>query len=375
MTDDTIKLFSVPPGTTFEDEADFRKSLITSGQLEDILQDRYLYVVIALMDYTEPNSLCALLRRKGFIIDEKLGSVWKIHFAPADSGSDQHAFETYVALDWSNGLAVCYTNYRKTSEIDPFLIPVLSRASSHLDLFVLYPSLIQRILDGVSEEFPSARVVEFTAHTAPSTGGGAMGRTGYKRTIRYWGDDGMYAYPELHDLYGTAITSVQVELPEMATKFKLHQKGTVALCSGSPSLLSHIMDSYVLPAARKQRAAIVRTRRQYVTVGTDDRQHRIPFAVPLSIELAHPLSFHKVDRDLEELLKDHRFPALSFLAEEGSLFLSASLVDKDRGAGFDIRASENRIKLLPGSHTGLATLLRFYDFVLEEIDPYATLQT
>ena len=375
MPEGSIELFSIPMDASFDDEASFRARLIKSGLLEGILSSRNLYVVVALMSFSEPDQLRFLLEREGFVIENQLGAVWKLRRKPESLDLGEAEFAAYVALDWANGIAVYYTNYRKTTEIDPVLIPVLSRASPHMDLFVLYPSLIQRILDSVFEEFPSARLSEFTVHTAPSTAGGAIGRPGYKRSIQYWGDDGRFTHPELHNFYGTAITSAQVELPETATKFKLHQKGTVALCSGSPSLLSHILDTYVLPEARRQRAAVVRARKEYLTVKTPTRRHRIPFVFPLNIELAHPLSYHEVDRDLRELLKRHKFPALSFLAEEGSVFLSASLVDRKRGSAFDIRASENLIKVLPGAHTGLATLLRFYDFVLEEIDPYATLKT
>jgi len=372
MPQGKVELFPLPERTPYADEASFRSGLVRSGLLEQILDQNNLYAVVSLMGFQDPNRLRELLRKNRFTIVEELGSVWEIQREPDNRDTSELA--AYVACDWSEGIAVYYTNYPKTAEIDKHLLPYISRTSTDMDLFVMYPALIQRILDGLFKEFPSGHLIEFTAHSTRSTDAGTVHRSGYSRTVRYWGDDGKTTYPELNSLYGVAITSALVELPESSTKFRLHQKGTVGLIRGNPTLLSQILDQYLLPEARRQRAAVVRARRLLMETGTSRKTVRIPVVFPMRIQLASPLPYYETNRDLPELLAKHRFPVISFYAEEGSLFLNASLVDKDSKSYFEIRANQRQIRLLPGSRTRLSTLLRFYDFVLEEIDPYATLQ-
>jgi hypothetical protein len=348
---------------------------LNESNLSDVLHHNNLYVIVALLGSSTPAKLQRVFERKGFHITADLGAVWQIKHEPlAASDPDSEPFEAYVALDWENGLAIHYTDFRKTAEIDQVLVPVIARGSSEMDLFVIYPSLIQRTLDSVFEEYPDGKTIEFSARTSSSSTYGTVKRPPCKRSIHYWGGDGREVYPELRDRYGTAVSSVVVELPRQDTKLRMSHTGTVALCNGDPRVFFHILDQYVLPEARRQRSIVYRSKRDYIRIGSKTKQRSVPVVIPLTIRLNSPLQYYEVNATLSDSLQNQDFQVLAFLAEEGSLFLRASLFDSKRLSRFDIWANEEFIKVLPGEHTHLSTLLRFYEFVLRDVDPCAVLE-
>jgi hypothetical protein len=372
---DTGRLIESLGSRRYETEIEFRQYLLNESNLSDVLQHNNLYVIIALLGFSTSAKLQRVFERKGFRIAADLGAVWHIKHEPLEvSNPDSEPFEAYVALDWENGLAIHYTDFRKTAEIDRVLVPVIARGSSEMDLFVIYPSLIHRTLDSVFEEYPDGRITEFSARTSSSSTYGRVKRAPCKRSIHYWGGDGREAYPELRDMYGTAISSAAVELPRQDTKLRISHTGTVTLCNGDPSVFFHILDRYVLPEARRQRSIVYRSKRDYVEIGSKAKQRSVPVVIPLTIRLNSPLQYYEVNASFSDSLESQDFQVLSFLAEEGSLFLRASLFDSKRLSRFDIWANEEFIKVLPGEHTRLSTLLRFYEFVLREVDPYAVLE-
>lgn len=375
MSGETARLIQGLGSRRYETELEFRQYLLNESNLSDVLQHRNLYVTVALLGFSARARLQRIFERKGFQVTADLGAVWCIkHELPATGGPLSEPFVACVALDWENGLAIHYTDFGKTAEVDRFLVPAIARGSSEMDLFVIYPRLIQRILDSVFEEYPDGRITEFSARTSSSSAYSSVKRAPCKRSVYYRGGDGREAYPELREMYGTAISSALVELPRRNTKVRISHTGTVGLYSGDLSVFFHILDQYVLPEARRQRSTIYRTKRNYVRIGGKAKQRLVPVVTPLTIRLDSPLQYYEVNATLSSSLENQGFQVLTFLAEEGSLFLRASLFDSKRLSRFDIWANEDFIKVLPGEHTHLSTLLKFYEFVLREVDPYAVLE-
>jgi len=375
MSGATGELFGQIGSREFHSEEEFRRYLLIETDLAQVLQHDNLYVIVTLLGFSVPRRLEQALRREEFQVTSVHGAVWEItHEAIDPDDSSSKPFSAYVALDWESGLAMYYTNFRKTAEIDRLLVPAITKGSSEMDLFVLHPSLMHRMLDSLFAEYPEARVTEFTARTSLHSSQGSVRRPPCKRTIQYWGNDGRDAYPELRDKYGTAISRAVIELPSQDTKLRVSHTGTIAFCNGDPAVFSHILDEHVLPEARLQRSIVYRAKREYVEIGTSNSRRPLPVVIPLTIRLDSPLQYYEANRELPSALESREFQVLAFMADEGSLFLKASLFDSRSLSRFDIWANEGFIKVLPGDRTRLSTLLRFYDFVLSDIDPYAVLE-
>ncbi|MCK4394096.1 hypothetical protein KAX17_14430 [Candidatus Bipolaricaulota bacterium] len=369
-----IQLFEIPKESAFPDAHSFRKHLSKSSVVKRALEHHDLYIAIALMGFEQPETLAQILVRNDFEVIAELGAVW--HVRRVSQADTQERFEFYVTPDWESGVACFYTNYRKTEEMQRFLMPILLKATREpdIDSFVIYPSLIQRILDSVFDEHPFGKITEFTGRTTPGVATASTRRPDYKRTISYWGDDGRHAYPELHDLYGTAIVRAVVELPESGTKFKVSHEGVLAFCNGDLQIFFDVLDRFILPEANRQRRIVTRARTKYVSVGIAPRTRLVPLVFPMKIKLETPLEYHRAEKMIEGTFEENDFPTLSYFSSEGSLFLDAVLIDAKLQNRFRVKANEDWIKLLPGKFTKLATLLRFYQLVLNELDPHATLE-
>jgi len=370
---DEITLFEIDRKETFPSERSFREYLAQSSVLHWVLEHYDLYIAVAVMDIYDAGSLERILNKNNFAISERFGTIWRVRRISTLANQAEENFEFYLAPDWENGIACFYTNFRKTEEIKRFLMPMIGK-TPNIDSFVIYPSLIQRVLDQVFEEFPLGRIKEFTAKTTPGTAALSVKRPDIKRTMMYWGDDGIDTYPEMHDSYGTAIVRAVVELPESQTKFKLSHEGVIALCNGDPAVFFELLDRFVLPEAKRQHAIVTHATTRYVSVGTGSRAYQVPIVFPMKIRLRTPLRYYRAESMLQNTFDESKFPALSYFLREGSLFLDAVLVDANWQNHFRVKANEDWIKLLPGKYTRLSTLLRFYQMVIDNLDPYATLE-
>ena len=367
-----IKLFDLDAELEFSSDKAFRKSLVRSTTLQSSLRHSDLYVAISLMDFDNPQQLESLLRRHSFEIQKRFGTVWLVQRSTQDGALDSEDFEFYLGPNWETGVACFYTNYRKTEEIRRFLMPMLR--SSRLDRFVLYPTLLQKLLDQIFQDYPLGRMTQFTARTTPGSKTRFVKRPEEKRTVSYWGDDGRYTYPEMHELYGTAIVRAVVELPESSTKFKLSQEGVVAFCNGEPTVFFDLLEKFLIPEAARQRKIVTSSTTRYVSLGAGKSKYQAPIVCPMKIRLQSSLEYTRVAETFVATLERLEFPVMSSFLREGSLYLDAVLVDSKWDSHFRVKANEDWLKLLPGKHTRLSTFLRFYQVVLNEIDPYATLE-
>jgi len=158
------------PSRRFASELEYRNYLIHETDIPGLLEHNDLYVVIALLGFSSPERLLSILKRGGLEVTDDLGAVWRISRPAASSqGEGCEEFSASLGLDWENGLAIFYTDCRKTMEIDKFLMPTLLRGSSQMDLFVIYPSLLQRVLEALFAQHPEGRLVQFTARTSPGS--------------------------------------------------------------------------------------------------------------------------------------------------------------------------------------------------------------
>jgi hypothetical protein len=87
----------------------------------------------------------------------------------------------------------------------------------------------------------------------------------------------------------------------------------------------------------------------------------------LEIELESPLKYNEVD-DLIGDMKNDGFYPYSYQAAEGSLLLNGRIVDEASGGMISLSTDGEVLSVLPRYDSGFDSLLRFYRFVVEQVD-------
>jgi hypothetical protein len=102
-------------------------------------------------------------------------------------------------------------------------------------------------------------------------------------------------------------------------------------------------------------------------------QLEVPTAKPASISLQNRLKYHEVE-DFKASMEENDYVLLDTFAEEGSLFFSSKVIDKEKKASFRIKANEDEIRVLPQKQKDLGSFFRFYEFIQNSIDEGAALE-
>gem|GEM_PF-4832359 len=367
-----ISLFPVSPSMVFEGDGDFRHYLRTSAALESLQETREdLNVILSVTDLVSSESVRRILTDSGFDVVGEQGAVWRVSLSPEVGEEIQEPFEAYLELDLKHGLVLFYTNFRRSVEIAKYLKPILRR-SARLASPVLHPSLLEEVLESLLVRYPSTQLTEFTARGTPAFSSLLSSRDELHRTFQYWGLDGADTYQEVRAKYGVTLFRAVMDIPELATKIRVAQDGSLAFCHGDVGLFMTVLEEQVLPEVQLQHGILQRSRVEQVKVGTSD--YSLPIAFPVIIRLETPLQFARVQESLEKDLERNHFHPISYYTREGSVYVDAVLVDAENESRLRLKGSERWLKLIPSCHTHISTLLRFYQVVLDEVDPRAVLE-
>lgn len=93
----------------------------------------------------------------------------------------------------------------------------------------------------------------------------------------------------------------------------------------------------------------------------------------LEIKLDSPLEYEEVD-NLVNQMKDDGFYPYSYQAAEGSLLLNGRIVDEANGGMISLSTDGEILSVLPRYESGFDSILRFYRFVVEQVDADATVR-
>jgi hypothetical protein len=355
---DAIQLFPVEE-RDYDSGREFRLSL--SKNLDPASVDGSLTVVVGITK-RDPTDLLGALLQFGFRVVRRLGAVTHLHYT--GEGED---FETYLTCEEEGGIVVFYSNFRKTEEI-PKIVDFLQSDIKSYRLF-LRPIVIQAMMGHLADAYADLSVVEFTARRAVGSRQAAKIRPSEPRVIVYWGNDGKETLQELRMLYGVLPQRAVVDIPNVA-KLSLDGKGIFTLMSGAPGVLFGVIEE-ALEEGTPTLRAFDKSAFQVVAIRTQEREFQIPSSTPAEILLSRKLEYSEMD-ELRSELEEADFGIVNFIAEEGSLFLSADLVAHS-GERFRLKATESRIRMLPTGPPELSTFMALFQFVVNTVDPRAEL--
>lgn len=191
-------------------------------------------------------------------------------------------------------------------------------------------------------------------------------RPGTRREGEYAGDDAADTLAERKKEYGITPKHLYFEWPTKGD-FHFRDEGEFVLTRGDPEYFFNEVITPGLNEVEPLNTAIKASELHIVErQGIQQIQKET-----LEIELTKPLEYEEAD-DLISQMKDDGFYPYSYQAAEGSLLLNGRIVDESNGGMISLSTDGEILSMLPRYESGFDSLLRFYRFVVEEVDADAT---
>lgn len=159
-----------------------------------------------------------------------------------------------------------------------------------------------------------------------------------------------------------------MNIPE-TIKFTVDDEGLFTFAVGDLNILFAILEKAV-NESMKTMAAYNGSSFKVLPVKTARRSFEIPSSTPVSIQLQETIEYHDMTDFKTKLSKEYTI--VDFIAKEGSLFLSSDVISKS-GFQFRIKADESHVRMFPDGVMIFSEFMKFYEFILQLIDPRAEL--
>jgi len=230
---------------------------------------------------------------------------------------------------------------------------------AHLRFFPkIFNDLIERTLS-----FPDAQIVEFkgTKNDTFQSTGEKRSRV-LKRKITYEALDGKCALEELTYQYGAVPTQVTFLIPN-TVMFKVYENGRFILKDGDygffrQEIVHPTLESALQPVKDHKKAKLH-------TIAVGDRTEIERISVTFTISDRYDYSNFD---DFLSMLEDADFSPFNEIKRQGSVVYRSFLSDEKMGAVLSFYSDEQNFVLSPKFGHGLHSLLRFYQFMLQEVD-------
>jgi hypothetical protein len=304
------------------------------------------------------DAVISLLEDVGFEVEQH-GEILFLTYEYNHYGKTMKSIQ-YAYFYESNPILVVFA----LKSMDYFYSPLIWTAEkgqglAHLRLFPkIFDGLIERSLS-----FPDTQIVEFKGTKIDTfQSGGEKRSTIQKREIIYRAIDGELALEELQYEYGVVPTQVTFLIPNKIT-FKVYDNGRFILKSGDydffrSEIVHPTLESALQPVRDHRKAKL-----HLVTV--DDRTEIERISVTFTISDAY--DYDTFD-DFLGILEEVEFFPFNEIKRKGSIIYRSFLSDEKSGAVLSFCSNGKNFVLSPKFGHGLHSLLRFYEFMLQEVD-------
>ena len=310
------------------------------------------------VDAEDLNAVIHILERTGFEVEQH-GEILFL----------THEYQTYGKRMKSIQYAYFYDSDQvlivfALKSMDYYNSPLIWAAEkggelAHVRFFPkIFNELIERIL-----LFPDAQIVEFKGtkiDTFQSTG--EKRPRVQKRKITYEALDGKFALEELKYEYGIVPTQVTFLIPN-TVMFKVYENGRFILKKGDYEFFRQEIVHPTLESAFQPIRDHKKAKLHLITV--EDRTEIERISVTFTISDRY--DYNSFD-DFLSMLENADFFAFNEIKRQGSIIYRSFLSDEKMGAVLSFYSDGQNFVLSPKFGHGLHSLLRFYEFMLQEVD-------
>lgn len=274
--------------------------------------------------------------------------------------------ESYVFFDKKNKVSLFFTLERKTDVIPDTIIDYIQESANVSSLWI-NPTTLDEIRAEIVRDYEKTQITQFVAKRELYTDTKARFRPRRKRTIEYYGGDAKRTLEEMKQMYGVLPTVLEFRLSNN-NRFRIDRKGIFTIKRGEFKLTFEIIDK-VLQRLLDLRDVVNTSGYQIVRTDTQERSFEIESKDPWSIELEKRIDYDDVPKIKEEIEEgEWGFTFIDSVAQEGSLYLSARIVDTRKNREIEIVSDGKEIKVYPPEDEEIGSSLRFFEFVQETID-------
>lgn len=186
-----------------------------------------------------------------------------------------------------------------------------------------------------------------------------------RRKSEYHGDDAADTLEERKKEYGITPIHLYFKWPTKG-EFHFRDEGEFVLNNGDPEFFVNEIVTPMLKTVNPLNTAIKASELHIVEKqGVEQIEKHT-----LEIKLKSPLEYDERGDVLEQMKEKGFFP-YSVQTAQGSLLLNGRIVDEESGGMMSLSTDGKIMSVLPRYDSGFDSLLRFYRFVVEEVDSEA----
>ncbi|MFC6954630.1 hypothetical protein [Halorubellus litoreus] len=194
-------------------------------------------------------------------------------------------------------------------------------------------------------------------------------RPEFERRQEYKGEDAAQTLDEARMEYGVTPKKLQFEIPSLAD-FGFGEEGEFVMKGGDASyFFNDIVKEFALKRVKRMNEQIQSTKLDLVK---EDELERID-KQSLEIQLSNALEYEDREDFISEL-EDGQFYPYEINTERGSLLLTGRLIDEQNGGMLSLTTDGKKLTILPKHNSRFDSILRFYRFLVENVDPSASVQ-
>ncbi|MFB6213664.1 MAG: hypothetical protein ABEJ07_03840 [Candidatus Nanohaloarchaea archaeon] len=342
----------------FEEIGEFTEFLIDQRDVSEF--DDTLKVIGSITDFDSQEEFESSIRKE-FQISKRYGNLLLLR-----KEYSVKEVESYVFFDRENKVSLFFTLENKTDIIPDTIINYIEEGANISSLWI-NPSTLDEIREEIERDYNNTQITQFVAKRELYTDIDSRLRPGRKRTIEYYGNDAKQTLKEMKQMYGVLPTVLEFRLPNN-NQFRIDRKGIFTIRRGEFDLIFEIINR-VLQRLLDLRDVVNTSGYQIVRTDTKNRSFEVESKEPWSIQLKKKIEYDDVPKIKEEIEEgEWGFTFVDSVAKEGSLYLSARIVDTRKNREIEIVSDGEEIKVYPPEDEEIGSSLRFFEFVQETID-------
>lgn len=193
-------------------------------------------------------------------------------------------------------------------------------------------------------------------------------RPGYKRSGSHDSEDAEHVLEEWKLEYGISPTQFRFDLPARG-EFYFSNDGEFVLTEGDTRFLYEDVVESALQEAYPLSETVQSSELKVTSEGGIDHIEERS----LEMTITDTLDYDDVDSFVSAMKQEDFYP-YSYQEAPGSLLLSGRILDEQNGGMISVATDGETMAILPRYESGFDSLMRFYRFVVEEVDPQTSIK-
>lgn len=345
---------------------------LTATQLNELLQEakgkltadnRIRFRIICLSTDLSWDHLLQIA--SGYFDVTEQGNFHQLYRSHTKHNKEFHVY-LYLYRHPETGAPIIFT----ANSYDDFRRTAKSMVESTENLYTLWlrPSEVSEVREEIRDK-QGVRLTGFDYDTfGKEQKHEAQRRPGHRRSGSHDSDDAIDILEDWKIEYGIHPTQLRFSLPARG-EFHFSNDGEFVMKSGDTVFLyEEIVESALIKAYPLSETAQAAELNKVTKAGIDHIEQQ-----PLEMTIEDSLDYDDVDDVVAEMKADDFYP-YSYQAAPGSLLFNGRIVDERNGGMISVSTDGETMTVLPRYDSGFDSLLRFYRFIVEEVDPDTSIQ-